>query len=843
MSTIKYTQSNFTAGELDPKTYTRFDYDGYLKGCKTLRNFTPIPQGGFTNRFGQRFVKSLVSTNYKETQIDSLIYNDNAIYLLLWEQGGLTIFLQNQIVALVASIYEPEDIVNIYPTQLTNRLITTDGNHRPQILVRSKNASNAITGVNTADDTFFLTVNDLNDDTVYPVEFIAGTFPSTYPQIYANREYFVKLFTPGIIRVYPTAQDAEDGTNFFQVFNVGTGTALVLHNTWTLSNYPIDTYPTIDISTTDTTLGVPVDYSTVSFTLSSGTLGATGVTLTSGSSVFDATMVGGIYTHGGGVLRFDTFTSTTVMTGTVQQTFVELTTTGVYATVERPAWSDSLGWPRACSVYQNRVVFGGTYTFPNGVWLSATDDYANFDDTDATEDAGAISFYPSDGSMSYIRAITSAKTLILHTNTGNYSSAVSTDTPITPRNFTLTQQNRDGISDIIPVFTDNQVIYVDKSGNNVKNMVFDLVQGIFTLDNISLPSNHLINSPYDMDSFSQPSRTDGNFVLFLNENGTMANLLTLKAQEITGWSIYDTQQTYSTNYYRQIACAINQCWFLIERLVLSPVNTVDILDAFLDDNQWVSREHSMTLDVPTYVRITTSSMMDKTTPQLISGGYYWCVANDPTSFQLYLNKQDAIARQHIISINSEVTPLLGMQIIPCQFSKKLMIEEADFEINLDSAIVYTDINTNIITGLNHLEGETIQVMGDGALYADLQVRSGQVTLSSTVQNASAGLPFTCTMRPLEINTPLGAYGNSFYTPKQVKKIYIQYYQTVSGSINAGVINKPLVNEVIIGIPTPPTDGVCMYSLMQGWGSQDLIITQDKPLPMTILGLGYIMEDG
>ena len=65
-------------------------------------------------------------------------------------------------------------------------------------------------------------------------------------------------------------------------------------------------------------------------------------------------------------------------------------------------------------------------------------------------------------------------------------------------------------------------------------------------------------------------------------------------------------------------------------------------------------------------------------------------------------------------------------------------------------------------------------------------------------DAYVGMSFTCRFKPLDINTPLGAYGNTFYTPKQIKKLYIQYYQTVAGIINVGAIQSPIINTWVLG---------------------------------------------
>ncbi|MGI9493083.1 MAG: hypothetical protein ACR2QF_11855 [Geminicoccaceae bacterium] len=72
--------------------------------------------------------------------------------------------------------------------------------------------------------------------------------------------------------------------------------------------------------------------------------------------------------------------------------------------------------------------------------------------------------------------------------------------------------------------------------------------------------------------------------------------------------------------------------------------------------------------------------------------------------------------------------------------------------HLDAALQYIGVSTATITGLDHLEGETVAIWGDsGAIEADKIVSSGQITLDNAVTSAIVGLLTTCTYQPLAID--------------------------------------------------------------------------------------------
>ncbi len=68
--------------------------------------------------------------------------------------------------------------------------------------------------------------------------------------------------------------------------------------------------------------------------------------------------------------------------------------------------------------------------------------------------------------------------------------------------------------------------------------------------------------------------------------------------------------------------------------------------------------------------------------------------------------------------------------------EEMATEDAFF---VDSGLTYDGSATTTLTGLDHLEGETVKVLGDGIVLDDATVSSGQITVSPAVSVAQVGL--------------------------------------------------------------------------------------------------------
>jgi hypothetical protein len=76
---------------------------------------------------------------------------------------------------------------------------------------------------------------------------------------------------------------------------------------------------------------------------------------------------------------------------------------------------------------------------------------------------------------------------------------------------------------------------------------------------------------------------------------------------------------------------------------------------------------------------------------------------------------------------------------------------------VDSGLTYAGTPTATITGLEHLDGETVKVLADGAVHPDCPVQGGQITLQKPAGKVHAGLPYTHVYESLkwEAGSPAG----------------------------------------------------------------------------------------
>ena len=129
---------------------------------------------------------------------------------------------------------------------------------------------------------------------------------------------------------------------------------------------------------------------------------------------------------------------------------------------------------------------------------------------------------------------------------------------------------------------------------------------------------------------------------------------------------------------------------------------------------------------------------------------------------------------------------------------KRFVEYLDPDIHVDSGLTYAGSAITTITGLNHLEGKTVSILGDDAVYPDATVSSGSITLSSSVTKLSVGLKYTSTMTtlPLEGANPAGtAQGRR----KRWNEIFVRLNNSFIPKINSIM---PPVRSPSTGMTTP-----------------------------------------
>ena len=166
---------------------------------------------------------------------------------------------------------------------------------------------------------------------------------------------------------------------------------------------------------------------------------------------------------------------------------------------------------------------------------------------------------------------------------------------------------------------------------------------------------------------------------------------------------------------------------------------------------------------------------------------------------------------------------------------------------VDSGLTYDGAPATVISGLDHLEAETVAILADGAAHPQKTVSGGQVVLDRPASKVHIGLPYTSVIRTLrpEVHSDRGT------TQGLVKRIFgfvIRFHETLGCKVGETMDALETLSFRRAGDPMdePPAlySGDFSVSPMDSHDTDaTLAIVQDQPLPLTILALITRMEVG
>lgn len=147
--------------------------------------------------------------------------------------------------------------------------------------------------------------------------------------------------------------------------------------------------------------------------------------------------------------------------------------------------------------------------------------------------------------------------------------------------------------------------------------------------------------------------------------------------------------------------------------------------------------------------------------------------------------------------------------------------------------------TATLSGLNHLEGQMVDILGDGRVYPSQVVTAGAITgLDPIVTRAEVGLHFDSTlvtMRP-EQGSRAGTAQNAL---KRVSNVAVRLVDSLGANVSGDQMRYPKNTDAIGAIP-PETDDFRKTNM--GWDRDGRVtILQNQPLPLTITALIGVME--
>jgi hypothetical protein len=244
----------------------------------------------------------------------------------------------------------------------------------------------------------------------------------------------------------------------------------------------------------------------------------------------------------------------TTLTGS--GTIAAATTTNGVARRE-PVWSATRGYPRTVTFHEGRLWFGGTRSLLQAYLASVVNDPFNFETGEGLAD-DAIFGLLNTAQLNSITAIKSGRFLHMFTTGGEFRFTAS---PISPSDMPRNQTEY-GTAKIRPVSVDGSILYVQRTRKVLRDFLYSYEEDAYSSAPLSVLASHLLTNVVDVTAWQGSDDDDANYVFLVNGDGTIAVYNTLRSQEISAFTTWDTHGTF-----KAVGAAGADRYFAVQRSV------------------------------------------------------------------------------------------------------------------------------------------------------------------------------------------------------------------------------------------------------------------------------------
>lgn len=614
------------------------------------------------------------------------------------------------------------------------------------------------------------------------------------------------------------------------------------HTSWTLATIDFSDGPYLDLNATTTTL------TPAAATGTGVNLTASAITGINNDTGFQTTDVGRHVrirdTSGNwGWAKIASRVSTTLVTIDIIE---DLPGTSAYTFWHLGVWSDTTGYPAAVTFHEDRLAFAGAAETPQRIDLSESSDYESFAPSELDQsviDSNGLSFSFNANDVNVVRWILSdAKGLIAGTVGGEWLvSPSSRGEALTPTNITAKRSSKHGSADIQALQSGNATIFIQRAGRKVREMNYFFERDKFISTDITLLAEHVtLGGLVQLTEISQPQpiiwgvRSDGVLIGCTYERDIDAFKV--------GWHrhiIGGTSDAAGTDAKVESIAAIpsqsgdrDELWMIVQRYVDGGVvRHIEYLTKIFDDA--VEQKDAFFLD----------SALTYDDPQTISGVTKADPAVVTTSSAHGFNDGDRV----LISGVKGMTELnTNAYLVANKTSTTFELTDLDGN-DIDSSAFGTYVSggevrvyVSTISGLDHLEGETVHILGDGAVQPSQTVSSGEITLATDATTVHIGYNYNSDGQMLRLNAG-AADGTAIGKTQRTHRMGIMLHRSLG--LKIGTSFDDLIRLVFrktsdsMGRAPALFTGILSEELEADYDFENqFCFRQDQPLPSTVLAL-------
>lgn len=730
IASVALTAQNY--GYISPKMRGRIDLDFYKQSLDYLINYIVTPQGEVNYRYGSIFIAS--TRNNNRARLIPFIYNTEQAYVIevtdlymrFYKDHGLITDTQKAITAITNAAAAQVTIAG--HGYIIGDPIYFDG-------VSGMHQINGLEGT-------VASVVDANNVTVN----INTTAFSTYTSG-GTAAKIIQIASP-----YTEAQlfqfDYTQTNNTMYIAHPSYAPYKLTrssHTSWTLGTYAITSNP---FGTTKA--------ATKTITGISKANPAVVTSAAHGYSNGDIVYIEGVV--GMTEINEKSFTVQNVAANTFELKDYDSTLNTTYTSGGTAAKFTAFSYPSRVTLYDQRLVFAASDTYPTKIWFSESNTKEGKLDSFilGTSATSALQFSISSDQANRILWMVGAETyMAIGTPGSEYrASGGGQDIAITPTTVSIKPTSFNGCADIRPLRLDSYVLFSQRNKKTVRSYEYDALRDGYTAPDRTLLADHIGKS-----GFKQFTYTAGtpNVIWAIRNDGRMTGLTFDPAQQVVAWHQHKTKGSYLSCVSIPETEGDDELWTCTERIVNGQTrryveytpNTPDIPvkeDYFTgEDNKEIDEQNWLDdmWNVQKTINHCDCSLIydgrDAATVDLtVTGG------TDYVSGELVtVTASGAFFTSQMATDKRRIQTPKGGQIEIQGFTSSTVVTGMviyDLEDTTLTAGEWYYMARSII-GLSHLEGEPVRILADGGTHTELTVASGSITLDEDAGYVIIGLKY------------------------------------------------------------------------------------------------------
>ena len=847
--------SNFTAGELSPRLDGRTDLSKYFNGVKTLENMVVHPHGAATRRPGTKFVHE-VKTSSIQTRLIPFEFSTTQTYILELGNTYIRFFKDKGIIT--------ESDKTITAATKANPAVITSSSHGYSdgdfVIISSVAGMVQVNGrtfkvANKTTHTFEL--QDVDGNNINSSDYQTYTSGGV-----ANRIY--QITSPYATADIPTIKFAQSADTMYLVHPSYAIRKLTRsgHTSWTL------TTPTL------TTSGDK--------TVSAVTRANPGVVTTSTTHGYTAgdfvtfTSIGGMTELNGGVFKVGTVGSTTTF-NLQDSDGASLNTSGY--TAFSAGGSDTVNkltdpvlnittdyYPSSVTFFEQRLVFAGSNNNPQTLWFSIGGSLENF--TTGVNDTDAMVYTIASNKVNAIRYLSAQRSMIVGTVGGEFVvSASGTTSPITPTNVQIQKQSSHGSANVDAVQIANVTMFLQRAKRKLRELSYNLNIDQYQAQDMTLLAEHVTEGGVTEMAYQQ----EPDSVLWcVRSDGYLLGFTYARAEEVVGWHRHKLggvfgEATITVSDYGNIAVGTT--------LKITKSNGTTI--TFTSEASSGSAPDETLGFRPNESNDTTADNIFTA----VNAHADFTVAN-PSAAVVTIKETSKTGADPITIVSSDTTRLTtadegiavveSVTTIPTDSNEDELWMIVKRTINgttrryveylnlfdygtdqkdgffMDSGLTYSGTATTAITGLEHLEGESVTILADGATHPVKSVASGAImtggslTLDRSALKAHIGLPYNSVLQTMRIESK-GDEGTTQSRTKRINEITLRLHESVGVEVGANLSNMERIpfrsSAASMDTAVPLFTGDKQVEFRDDFNTDGHIyVRQTQPLPFTLISI-------